>query len=64
VTTISETIAQHVAAARYEALPAEVALFTKRLVLDTLAVAWAEAARRKARSGCSAAAGRRAPRRS
>jgi 2-methylcitrate dehydratase PrpD len=41
--TVSETLAKHVAAARYEALPADVALFTKRLVLDTLAVAWAGA---------------------
>ena len=43
MTTVSEAIAKHVTAARYESLPADVALFTKRFVLDTLAVAWAGA---------------------
>lgn len=38
--TISERVAQHVAALEYDALPASVIDVSKKLMLDTLAVAW------------------------
>lgn len=39
--TLSETLARHLAAARYETLPQPALDATKRILLDTLAVAWA-----------------------
>jgi 2-methylcitrate dehydratase PrpD len=41
--TVSETLARHVAAATHDALPGDAVAFAKRLVLDTLGVAWAGA---------------------
>src|SRR5690606_29186087 len=39
--TVSEVLARHVANVRFEDLPAEAITSAKRLILDTLAVAWA-----------------------
>jgi len=39
--SVSEKLAQHVAAARYEAIPAEALEAAKLFMLDTLAVSWA-----------------------
>ena len=41
--TLSETLAEYIAGTRFDALPPEAVAMAKRMVLDTLAVAWAGA---------------------
>lgn len=41
VPTVSQALARHVSATGFEALPAEAVAAAKRLILDTMAVAWA-----------------------